>query len=129
MPGQTNLEYLLRNLDPVLDADEFVFASLPEVTGHPVCVFREREGVTLVLRRAEAERLEVPFTFPCRLITLNVHSGLEAVGLLAAVTAALAARAISVNAVSAYYHDHLFVPVARAEEALEAIRTARQNPR
>ncbi len=105
MPGQTNLEDLLRDVDPVLDAEEFVFASVPETTGHPVCVFREREGVTLVLSRAEAERLGVPFTFPCRMITLNVHSSLEAVGLLAAVTAALAARGISVNAVSAYYHE------------------------
>ncbi len=127
MPGQINLEDLLRDLDPALDADEFVFCSVPEIAGHPVCIFREREGITLVLRRAEAERLGVTFTFPCRMITLNVHSSLEAVGLLAALTAALAARGISVNAVSAYYHDHLFVPVARAEEALEAIRTARQN--
>ncbi len=127
MPGEINLEDLLRDLDPALDADEFVFCSVPEIAGHPVCVFREREGITLVLRRAEAERLGVTFTFPCRMITLNVHSSLEAVGLLAALTAALAARGISVNAVSAYYHDHLFVPVARAEEAFEAIRTARQN--
>ena len=129
MPGQTNLEELLRDLNPVLDTDEFVFCSVPEIAGHPVCVFHEREGITLVLRRAEAERLGLAFAFPCRMITLNVHSSLEAVGLLAAITAALAARGISVNAVSAYYHDHLFVPAGRAEEALEAIRTARQNRR
>ena len=129
MPGQTNLEELLRDLNPVLDADEFVFCSVPDIAGHPVCIFREREGTTLVLRRAEAERLGVEFTFPCRMITLNVHSSLEAVGLLAAVTAALAARGISVNAISAYYHDHLFVPAERAEEALSAIRTIRQNRR
>ena len=129
MSGQTNLEDLLQTLNPVLLDDEFVFSSLPEITGDPVLVFREPEGLTLVLRRAEAERLGVPFTFSCRMITLRVHSSLEAVGLLAAVTAALTERGISVNAVSAYYHDHLFVPAGRAEDALETLRTIRRNPR
>jgi hypothetical protein len=39
------------------------------------------------------------------------------VGFLAAITASLAEAGISVNAVSAFYHDHLFVPVERAEDA------------
>jgi hypothetical protein len=39
------------------------------------------------------------------------------VGFLAAVTARLADAGIAVNAVSAFYHDHLFVPESRAEEA------------
>jgi uncharacterized protein len=129
VPGQINLDNLLRDLNPVLDADEFVYCSVAEVAGHPVCVFHEREGITLVLRRGEAERLGLAFTFPCRMITLNIHSSLEAVGLLAAVTAALAARGISVNAVSAFYHDYLFVPVERAQEALQELRTIRRNPR
>jgi hypothetical protein len=51
------------------------------------------------------------------LITLTVHSSLEAVGFLAAVTVPLAEAGISVNAVSAFHHDHLFVPVERAEDA------------
>jgi uncharacterized protein len=125
MPGLTNLDDLLRHLDPVLHDEEFVFASVPEIIGNPVCVFREREGLTLILRRAEAERLGVSFTFPCRMITLHVHSSLEAIGLLACVATALAARGISVNAVSAYHHDHLFVPAPRAAEALETLRGLR----
>ena len=55
------------------------------------------------------------------MITLTVHSSLEAVGLLAEVATAFAARGISVNVVSAYYHDHLFVPSDRVEEALAAL--------
>jgi hypothetical protein len=91
------------------------------VKPEPVCVFREAEGCTLILRRGEAERLGLAFIYPCRMITLTVHSSLDAVGLLARVSALLAERGISVNAVSAYYHDHLFVPVERAEEALRAL--------
>jgi hypothetical protein len=123
LPAETNLETLLATLNPVLQPGEFVFSTAPRPVGDPVCLFREAEGVTLVLRRAEAEALAFPFTFPCRLITLTVNSSLEAVGLLARVAAALAARGIPVNAVSAYYHDHLFVPVDWAEEALSALRS------
>jgi uncharacterized protein len=129
MSGETNLESLLRALDPVLHADEFVFCSRVEIAGDPVCAFREVEGFTLILRRTEAERLGFDYTFPCRMITLNVHSSLEAVGLLAVVASALAARGISVNVVSGYYHDHLFVPQDRAEEALDTLRTGHRNLR
>ncbi len=121
MPGETNLEALLAALQPALDPAEYVFATGAEAAGEPIGVFREAEGVTLILRREEAERLEIPWTYRCRRITLRVHSSLQAVGLLARVTAALAARGISVNAVSAYYHDHLFVPAERAEEALAVL--------
>jgi hypothetical protein len=122
MPGERNLEMLLRAMNPMLHEDEFVYGTQPEITGNPVCAFREPEGWTLVLRRAEAERLGIPFTYPCRMITLTVHSSLEAVGLLAEIAARLAFHGISVNVVSGYYHDHLFVPVDRAEEALAVLR-------
>jgi hypothetical protein len=121
MPGQRNLDTLLSTLAPSIHEDEFVFCTQREMAGDPVCVFRESEGWSLVLRRAEAERLGIPFTYACRMITLSVHSSLEAVGLLAEVAGRLANRGISVNVVSGYYHDHLFVPVDRAEEAMAAL--------
>jgi uncharacterized protein len=40
------------------------------------------------------------------------------VGFLAAITARLATAGISVNAVSAFHHDHLFVPADRADDAM-----------
>jgi hypothetical protein len=55
------------------------------------------------------------------MITLTVHSSLEAVGFLAA--GRLAEAGISVNAVSAYYHDHLFVAEHRADEALRLLQS------
>lgn len=121
MPGETDLDTLLAALQPVLHPDEFVFCTHSELVGHPVCIFHEPEGLSLILRRSEAERLGIAYTYPCRMITLAVHSSLEAVGLLARVAAALAERRISVNAASAYHHDHLFVPAGRAEEALSIL--------
>jgi len=129
MPGETDLDTLLSALEPALDPVEYVYCTGPAAVGDPIATFREAEGVTSILPRGEAERLGIPFTFPCRRITLTVHSSLEAVGLLARVAALLAERGIGVNAVAAYYHDHLFVPPKRAEEAIEALRTARRNRR
>ena len=52
---------------------------------------------------------------------------MEAVGLTAAVAAALAEAGISANVVAAYYHDHIFVSKVSAERALavlEALSTS-----
>lgn len=112
---------LLASIRPVLDSRIYVYCTMPEGEegGIPnVFRFREKEGLTLVtsLETARAHRLE--YAYPCRLITLNVHSSLEAVGFLAAITGKLAGAGVSANAVSAFYHDYLFVPVESAEKAM-----------
>ena len=125
MPGENDLAKLLQTMKPEMHDDVFVFCSISadsEIPAlKPVHMFREREGTTLVVRRAEAESAGLPYQFASRLITLSVHSSLEAVGFLAAITGRLADAGISVNAVSAYYHDHLFVPDHRAHEALQLL--------
>jgi hypothetical protein len=122
--GETDLPALIRSMQPALHDDEFVFCSVaaaPEGID-AIARFREREGVTLVCRRAEAERSGLTQAFPCRLITLNVHSSLEAVGFLAAITTELARHGIGVNVVSAFYHDHLFIASDQAERAIAILR-------
>jgi len=108
-------------MQPKMHDGIFVFCTLPEneITAavRPMLLFREREGTTLVIRREEAESAGWPYQFTSRLITLSVHSALDAVGFLAAITARLAQAGISVNTVSAFYHDHVFVPDHRADEA------------
>jgi hypothetical protein len=127
MPGEGNLETLLQNMKPEMHDGIFVFCSIPEdekipATLQPVHIFREREGTAFIIRREEAEAAGLPHQFASRMITLTVHSPLEAIGFLAAVTGRLAAAGISVNAVSAFYHDHLFVPAHKADEALRHLR-------
>jgi XTP/dITP diphosphohydrolase len=114
-------------LKPLLAEEEYVFCSLPaeeaaEFRERAIGSFREPEGVTLILRRTDAEERRLPFAFPCRMITLGANSCLDAVGILARAAGVLAARGIAVNAISAWHHDHLFVPAAEAERALEALR-------
>ncbi len=55
-------------------------------------------------------------------ISLGVHSSLEAVGLTAALSNALAEGGISANIIAALHHDHLFVPWSRRQEALRCIK-------
>jgi uncharacterized protein len=106
MPGERNLKPLLRNMKPEMHEGVFVFCSLSQdeeipATLRPVLIFREREGTAFILRREEAEAAGLPYQFASRLITLSVHSSLEAIGFLAAITGRLAEAGISVNAVSA----------------------------
>lgn len=88
---------------------------------NPIGIFHEKEGVTFILEQQDAVNKKIHYQSVYRLITLNVHSSLDAVGLTAAFSAKLAEKNISANVVAAYYHDHIFVPEEKAEQALNAI--------
>jgi hypothetical protein len=126
MDGETDLTKLLREMNPELHAGEFVFCSieahnLPENI-EPLGLFREQEGLTVILPKAQADELGWRYSFVGAWITLNVHSALDAVGLTAAVSQALTRAGVSCNVVAAYYHDHIFVPIKDAERALEVLQ-------
>ncbi|MEQ8293678.1 MAG: ACT domain-containing protein [Roseovarius sp.] len=88
--------------------------------------FAEAEGMSLVLSEKEAVALGFDTDLPMARITLTVQSALDGVGLTAAVATALATalagEGIPCNMVAGYHHDHVFVPVAQAERALEVLR-------
>ncbi len=88
----------------------------------PLLIFEEHEGTTLILAKKEADARTLPYTGVWSRITLAVNSDLAAVGFLAAITAKLAAANIPVNAVSAFHHDHLFVPQESAEKAMSKLQ-------
>lgn len=125
MTGETDLKTLLRGMSARLAEGTYVFATVPETTVPaglvPQMQFREAEGVTLILLQADAEAHDLAYAFPCRMITLNVHSALEAVGFMARIATALAAEGMGVNPVAGYYHDHLFVPQDRAADAMRIL--------
>ena len=127
MAGETDLARLIAGMDPAMAPGVFVFATLPPGTAEPsglfpLMRFREAEGVTLILERRAARAARLAAVFPCRMITLRVHSALEAVGFLAAVAARLTDAGIGANPVAGFFHDHLFVAEDRAEDALAALR-------
>ena len=123
VPAERDLTVLLSTLEPVRVPGEFVFATVPEVPSgaRPVVTVREAEGITLVLERGEADALGLDYDYVAGMVTLRVHSSLEAVGLTAAVSSELAAFGISANVVAGYFHDHLFVPAADADGVVDLL--------
>lgn len=119
------LDALLGSLEPVLHDGVYVFAVAPPGGDlgalSPVATMREDEGLTVVLHEADAVAAGLAVLFRAAWITLRVHSDLQAVGLTAAFATALGAAGISCNVVAGAYHDHLFVPVDRAGDALAAL--------
>lgn len=125
MSGETDLSELLKNMKPELNAGEYVYCladSKEQVVAlNPLCYFLEKEGVTMILPKEKADAMSIPYATTCAWITLTVHSSLEAVGLTAAVSKALTEANISCNIVAAFYHDHIFVPIADAPRAMDAL--------
>ncbi|MCH8094956.1 MAG: ACT domain-containing protein [Chloroflexi bacterium] len=126
MTAELELEKLLTAMSPELREGEYVFSSVTQedfddMQIEPVGWFREVEGISLILDRAAAQRLGLKQSSAYRMISLNVNSSLEAVGFLAAVTEKLAAAGVSVNAVSAFHHDHLFIPAEKADLAMSLL--------
>ena len=124
--GERDLGRLLASMDPVRAPGEWVFVSLP--AGHaaarslsPRATVLEDEGTTHVVEREAADELGLAYDFVAAWITLRVHSALEAVGLTAAVAGALAGAGISCNVLAGAHHDHLLVPVDRADDALRVL--------
>lgn len=133
--GEMDLTRLLTTLQPKLQPGEYVFVTLPKAEGggwpevavrclpHVVGTFVEEEGITLIVPLTTCGGLPdgTQRSAPQRMITLECHSSLEAVGLTYRVSQRLASLGISCNVVAAYYHDHIFVAVDRAELACEAL--------
>ncbi len=128
MAGITKIDQLLAEMAPELGVETYIFttfegakyADLASLT--PIASFQEKEGLTLVVERSVAEKAGIPFAATFRKISLQVHSSLDAVGLTAAISRVLAHKGISANIMAAYFHDHIFVPSERAEEALQVLK-------
>ncbi|NML17032.1 ACT domain-containing protein [Azohydromonas caseinilytica] len=125
MTGERDLRKLLRHMTPQLQPGTFVFCSFSgeEVPAGlaPIATFREAEGLSAILALDDAQRAGVPYQFESGLITLTIHSSLDAVGFLAAVSAVLADAGIPCNAVATFHHDYLFVPRDMAQRALDLL--------
>lgn len=123
--GESDLATLQRGIAPQMHADTFVYCTFADlrlpVGLQPIFTFREREGLTAVVRLEDAQQMGIGHHFKSRLITLSVHSSLHAVGFIARVATALAASGIACNAVAAFHHDHLFVPADRADDAIRVL--------
>ncbi|MDR3024925.1 ACT domain-containing protein [Chryseobacterium sp.] len=126
MTGEKDLTILLQNMEPVLNAGEYVFCTIEALSKIPdiekiLFFFRENEAVTIVLKKEMADEWSMAYSYITAWITLNIHSSLEAVGLTAAFANALKHESISCNVVAAYFHDHIFIAKEDAEKAMKTL--------
>lgn len=118
-----DLDRALASLD-ASRAGVYVFTSVKEVPEgvHPFAQIHEDEGTTLILPEQEARDAGLPRDERYARITLGAYTTLNSVGLTATIAQTLASRSISCNVIAGYYHDHLFVPADRVNEALALLR-------
>ncbi len=124
--GETDLDHLIKNMQPTLEDEEMVFCTLPPALAEEYFVlcqgyYMEREGITVIIGKHLADLSGLAYDLIFKRITLNVYSSLSAVGFLARITEVLAAQGISVNVVSAYHHDHLYIQKDQAQSALQTL--------
>tara|TARA_B100001059_G_scaffold214912_1_gene231998 strand:+ start:1398 stop:1799 length:402 start_codon:yes stop_codon:yes gene_type:complete len=127
MTAITDLDILLNSMSPELIEGDYVFCTVEGgladyVHLNPMATFREKEGLTLVLTKEVATQAQLSFDGVFSMITLSVHSSLEAVGLTAAFATKLGSYGISANVIAGYYHDHIFVQKHEADQAMSALR-------
>lgn len=125
MKGEKNLSALMQGMTPKLNAGDYVFVTVKDLTlidrCDTICEFREAEGTSIIIRKEKADELQLTYDYIASWLTLTVHSSLEAVGLTALFSAELAKHNISCNVVAGYYHDHIFVDKKDAHMALEVL--------
>jgi hypothetical protein len=113
-------------MQPELNPGTYAFATLrsgQEVAlSDVVALVRETEGTSVVVREEDLQRLGLDAVFLCSWITLTVNSDLQAVGLTAAFSSALASQGISCNVVAGTNHDHIFVPVSQAPATMQVLQ-------
>lgn len=131
MSGETDLATMLGTLDvePRDGTWTLLTRRAPDAALDAQAAARidEREGVTYVVPEHVArERGESP-GFVAAWLSLRVHSALDAVGLTAAVSRALADAGIACNVLAGFHHDHLLVPAARRADAIAALHALRGN--
>ena len=125
MTGEKDLNKLLKNMKPKHNAGEFVFCTVKDLEiidiKNIICMFKEDEAYTIILAKELADKLNLKYSFISSWITLTVNSSLEAVGLTAVFSKALADESISCNVTAGYYHDHIFVDKKDINKAMEIL--------
>jgi hypothetical protein len=127
-PGETDLDKMLATLRVERRPGVFTYVAVPVPTPGLLAaahgMVTEGELTTLVLPVQAAKRAGLPVELEMAWLSLTVQSSLEAVGLTAAFAAMLGEIDIPCNVLAGYLHDHILVPVDRAQEAIDALTAA-----
>ena len=131
MGGEKDIKKLLKGMTPILNEGVYVFSTVKDISQIdrelPICEFKEKESTTIVIEKLEADKLGLSYEYIASWITLTIHSSLDAVGLTAIFSTALAESQISCNVIAGFYHDHIFVDTKDAEKAMDVLMALSKN--
>ena len=120
-----DLSLLLQQMQPKLDQKTFYFCVFQDLNSDIISkalgIFREQEGITIILAEDDVPE-DVPLSGPQARISLMVESDLTAIGFLVTISNILAKANISINVISGFYHDYLFVPLDLADQAMDCLQ-------
>lgn len=126
-----DLDHLIKSMQPVLNPGVFAFVSVESAevlkTVKVIASIWEDEGYSAVIAESDAISLGLPIMFRAGWITLTVNSDLQAVGLTAVFARALGKAGISCNVVAGAFHDHIFVPIERTLDAMDALKNLQKS--
>lgn len=127
MNGIIDLRQLIKSIEPKKHTAKYVYCTIDDkilsvLLDSILLMFREEEGITVVLKKEKADTLSLQYEGVWELVTLTVHSSLSAVGFIAAVINNLANHGISTNVISAYFHDHLLVPYGKGNKVVSLLK-------
>ena len=124
------------NLAPKASGGKYYYGTFPETSlmmlagyvGYFIAIVREKEGITAIFSEDVKENLRLysqkEFAGPFCLITFYAATGLDATGITAAASGALAKEKIPANVIAGYFHDYVLVPYGMKEKALRILADA-----
>jgi hypothetical protein len=118
--------YVIASLSPAAVTAAAAIIAEQERPFHALIV--DRHEVTLVTARESLDVAARRFTglkvgdVSYRLITLEIEFALDVVGIIAAISPALARAGIPILALSSFSRDHFLVPEEHADEAMRVLR-------
>ncbi|HKU43451.1 MAG TPA: ACT domain-containing protein [Polyangiales bacterium] len=126
-----DLQTLVSKLEPARHPGVYAYSIAPFDADlgalDPVALIREEDGWTVVAEESQIRRARLPVLFRAAWITLSVGSDLHSVGFTATFSTALAEARISCNVIAGAHHDHVFVPIELADQALAMLHALQRT--
>ncbi len=128
MSNRTSLQDVLQSIDPSLSSETYVYVGVPtqsllKVLGYePIAFFRENEGITLLMRKEDADNNFLKYDGEYCKITLDVPFSEASTGLTAIVSSALAKAGIDIKPIQTVYNSYIMINKDDAHTALEIMQ-------